>query len=102
MIAVRVLCMVETEKLVLIALTAQGVGWWTRAHYHAFDTSPKEHGNGPRGQQNGFGYCWDVWAGGAGHGQYRRALQVGSVRLGRPFAPARDGRAGVPLDGIAA
>ena len=31
----RVLSMVETEKLVLIALTAQGVAWWTPSHYRA-------------------------------------------------------------------
>ena len=31
----RILSMVETERLVLIALTAQGVHWWAQAHYCA-------------------------------------------------------------------
>ena len=31
----RVLSMVETEKLVSIALTAQGIVWWTVARYCA-------------------------------------------------------------------
>ncbi|KAK9802274.1 hypothetical protein SCARD494_00207 [Seiridium cardinale] len=31
----RVLNMVETERLILIALTAQGVGWWAQSHMRA-------------------------------------------------------------------
>lgn len=31
----RILSMVETERLVLVALTASGVGWWAQSHYCA-------------------------------------------------------------------